>query len=182
MPTNPCSKSNTSEDSSFQFVVSDSGSELKRQLKLPSYYAKVFTSSDVSLLVLCLTSEGDIVGACSLSGMFHMAVLYIDEGYRRKGLGSRLFLETIRLARERGMSFLTGAVPPGHIPALRMDFKVGFKVIRHFKDFVLIMRPLNLRGRFTYFFFRSTFSLFPEFLLARLYDTGVDIIKKIASK
>lgn len=158
--------------------MSSGGPQVRDRLDFPDYYANVFTSPDVSLLVLCVTNNGNIIGGCSLSGKFDMAVLYIKEGYRRKGLGSRLFLETISIARERGDNFLAGAVPPWHVAALRMDFKVGFRVIKRFKDFILIMRPLNFKGEIAYAFLRTAFSLLPESILTKTYDIAVRIVRK----
>jgi len=166
------------KDSSLKFVVSSREQRVKAQLNFPYYYANVLTAPDVSLLVLCVTNNGNIVGGCSLSGKFHMAVLYIKEGYRRKGIATRLFLETIRIAREQGINFLTGAVPPWHIAALRMDFKVGFKVVKHFKDFILIIRPLNFKGEILYAFLRTAFSLLPDSMLTKTYSIAVRVLRE----
>lgn len=162
----------------FGFVACTTEPRVREKLDFPDYYSNVFTAPDVNLLVLCVTSDGAIVGGCSLSGRFNMAVLYIKEGYRGKGLATRLFLETIRIARERGDSFLTGAVPPWHVAAFRMDFKVGFRVVKRFKDFVLILRPLNLKGEIFYGFLSLLFSLLPDHFLTRVYDIAIGIEKK----
>ena len=162
----------------MKFVLSRGGPQVREQLDFPDYYANVFSSPSVSLLVLCVANNGRIVGGCSLSGKFNMAVLYIAEGYRRKGLGTQLFLETIRLAQERGMSFLSGAVPPGHIAALRIDFKVGFRLIKHFKDFTLVMRPINFKGELAYAFLHAIFSILPNSFVAKTYDIAIWTIKR----
>jgi len=166
------------ENSPLRFVVSSGGSRVREKLAFPDYYSNVLTASDVNLLVLCVTINGIVVGGCSLSGRFNMAVLYIREDYRGRGLATRLFRVTISIARERGDGFLTGAVPPWHVAAFGLDFKVGFRVIKRFKDFVLLLRPLNLKGEISYGFLRLVFSLLPDHFLTRAYNVVVGVEKK----
>lgn len=155
---------------------------VREQLKgFGSYYFKVFTSPSVSLLVLCMNDD-NVIAACSIGGTFNMAALCVKEGYHGQGIGTQTFKKAITLARKRGMNFFTGAVPPDNVAALRMDFKVGFKVIKRFEDFFLVMLPLNFKGKLTYTFLHLVSRLLPDPFVTKAYYTAVWIYKRTLSR
>jgi len=154
---------------------------VREQLKgFGSYYFKVFTSPSVSLLVLGLNDD-NVLAACSIAGTFNMAALVVRKGYRGQGIGTQTFRAAIAIARKQRLNFLSGATPPDNTPALRMDFKVGFRVVKRFEDFIFLMLPLNFKGELMYIFCRSVADIVPDAFVTRVYNLAVSIYKRTLS-
>lgn len=77
----------------------------------------------VAFMVVSL-SEGELPRQLSID------VLYVAEGYRRKGLGRRLLHHSQSFATEHGAAFVRLDVSAGNEPALSLYKAAGFAVTR----------------------------------------------------
>lgn len=152
----------------MKFVVGH-GKQLRNRLQtFPESYKKTFSSS--KLLVIFLMNDNNVVGACGIAKISNYVLVYLKEGYRGKGFGTKLEAKTIDVAREHGLDFLLEAIHLWNLPSLRVAHKVGYREIVRFGNYgyTIVMVPLSLKGEVIYVFLRTVFSLLPRTLLHQL--------------
>jgi len=153
---------------------------MKERLRdFPSYYAGVFSSPHMSIVV-CVTNNSDAVAACGIQSPFNYLLLYVKEGYRGRGLGTRVLEKTIYVARRRNLHFISLAVSLGNVPALRVYSKLGFRETVSFPGFKfkLMMLPLNIGGEIAYAFLHEVVSKIPETFLLQVVVFLMGVTKR----
>jgi len=80
------------------------------------------------------------------------------------------------------MSFITGTPDLNHVVSLHMLSELGFRVIRPFHDFVLMMLPLNFKGELAYAFLRKVSTIVPTPFETKIYDIAVSIYRGTVGK
>jgi len=149
----------------MKFIVG-SGEQLRDILEtFPEKYGNAFSSSKI--LVIGIMNNDDIAGACSISNVSHYLLVYVHEEYRNRGLGTKLEAKACEEARNRGLDFVARAVHLWNLPSLRVASKVGYREVVQFGDlgYVLMMIPLNVKGKLLYTFLHGVCSKFPRALL-----------------
>jgi RimJ/RimL family protein N-acetyltransferase len=134
----------------MRFIVG-SGQQLRNRLEtFPEKYRKTLASSKI--LVICVTSDNEVAGACSISKISNYGLSYIKESYRGRGLGTKCARIRIYAARRRGLGFVATAIHTWNLPMLRIASKLGYREVVRFRDFgyVLLMIPLNFKGELLY--------------------------------
>ena len=123
------------------------------------------------LLVVFIVNDNDAVAACGIRSIFNVLVLYVEEGYRGRGLGSEVLAKTIDVAQKRGLNFVTLSVSSDNITAFHLYSKCGFKEVAYLRkpNLILMMIPLNLKGRFVCEFLKDTCSFLPNLFLTRVH-------------
>jgi ribosomal protein S18 acetylase RimI-like enzyme len=101
-------------ESTRQFVLSNIANDIPQFVALSG--EEVIGWCDISLMRL----EGFI--HCGRLGMG------VCDGYRRLGIGTRLFEQTIRKTKEKGLERVELEVLASNIPAIRLYEKAGFVV------------------------------------------------------
>ncbi len=152
----------------MKFIVG-SGEQLRDKLEtFPKKYKDAFSSSQI--LVICVTSDNKVVGGCSIAKISNYALAYLKEEYRGRGLGTKLEAKTYSEARRRGLDFVAGAIHLWNLPALHVASKVGYREVVQFRDFgyVLMMIPLNVKGKLVYTFLHELCSRLPGSFLHRI--------------
>ena len=151
--------------SNVKFVVG-SGGEFREQLEaFPEKFQEAFSSSRI--LVIGVTSDNDVVGACGIAHVSNYALIFIHEQYRARGLGTRIEAKACAEAYRRGLGFVARAVHLWNVPSLRLASKVGYREVVRFKDFgyVLMMVPLNVKGKLMYTLLHEVCSRLPRAFL-----------------
>ena len=86
----------------------------------------------------CLTDKDNVIGTVALKKIDEYTVelkaLYLDSGYRGKGLGSRLMRKVIDDAKERGYKSIVLDSMSQYKDALRLYEKCGFKDTERYND------------------------------------------------
>ena len=160
----------------MKFILSD-GEQLRDRLEtFPEYYKNAL--SHCKILVVCLTNDNDVVGACGLSNISNYALAYVKEEYRGRGLGTKIEAKTYNEARKRGLSFVAGSISFDNVPALRVASKVGFRETMRLKTYgwVLLIIPFNFRGEIVYAFLRAICSKLPETFLYYIIRFSMSIV------
>ena len=82
-------------------------------------------------------ADGTIAGWCALSptsareaytGVVEVSI-YIDQGYRNRGIGTRLLRKLCEMSRERGYWCLYAAIFPINSASIELHKKCGFREI-----------------------------------------------------
>ena len=152
----------------MKFIVG-SGEQLRDRLEtFPEKYRNAFSSSQI--LVMGVMNNDDVVGACGISNVSNYALIYVQEKYRGKGLGTKLEGKACEEAHKRGLDFVARAVYLWNLPSLRVASKVGYREVVQFRDFgyVLMMIPLNVKGKLVYTFLHELCSRLPGSFLHRI--------------
>jgi ribosomal protein S18 acetylase RimI-like enzyme len=123
------------------------------------------------LLVVFVVNNNYAIAACGIRSIFNILVLYVEEGYRGRGFGSEVLAKTIDVAQNRGLNFITLSVSLDNITAFHLYSKFGFKEVACLEEpnLVLMMIPLNLKGRFVFEFLKDVCSLLPNLFLKRVH-------------
>ena len=123
------------------------------------------------LLVVLVDSKSDAVAACGIRSLFNVLVLYVEEAYRGRGLGTEVLAKTIDAAREHGLNFVTLSVASDNIAAYRIYSTQGFKELVHLRtpDLILMINPLNRKGWFVHEFLRRLCALLPNSFLTSVH-------------
>lgn len=110
-------------------------------------FAPEFASS--SLLVICANNDDRVAAACGIRGLLNTLVLYVGEGYRNRGIGSRTLSQTIKAARQRKLDFVTLSVSNDNQVAFGLYKGFGFREVLSLKrsSQILMMLPLTSLGR-----------------------------------
>jgi len=151
--------------SNVKFIVG-SGGEFREQLEaFPETFRDAFSSSKI--LVIGVTNDDDVVGACGIAHVSNYALIYIHEKHRARGLGTRIEAKACAEAHRRGLGFVARAVHLWNLPSLRLASKVGYREVVQFKDFgyVLMMIPLNAKGKLMYTLLHEVCSRLPTVFL-----------------
>lgn len=160
----------------MKFIVG-SGEQLKNRLEtFPQRVKDAFSSSKI--LVICVTNDDDVAGACSISKISNYAVTYLKEEYRGRGLGTRLARIRMHEARRRGLDFMASAIDIRNLPMLCVGSKVGYREIVRLRNFgyVLLMTPFTLKGELLYMFLRAVCSRLPETFLDRIILLSMSLV------
>jgi len=148
--------------STVKFVVG-SGEQLRERLEaFPEKFREAFSSSKI--LVIGVTDDDDVVGACGIAHVSNYALIFVEEHYRARGLGTRIEAKACAEAYRRGLGFVARAVHLWNVPSLRLASKVGYREVVRFKDFgyVLMMIPLNVKGKLMYTLLHEVCSRLPR--------------------
>jgi len=123
------------------------------------------------LLVVFVVNNNDAVAACGIRSIFNVLVLYVEEGYRGRGLGTEVLAKTIDVAHRRGFNFITLSVSSDNVSAFHLYSKCGFKEVAYLRkaNLILMIIPLNLKGRFVCEFSKDVCSLLPNLFLTRVH-------------
>ena len=160
----------------MKFIVG-SGEQLRNRLEtFPKMYKDAFSSSKI--LIICVTSDNDVAGACSIAKISNYALTYLKEEYRGRGLGTRLVRIRMHEARRRGLNFMASAIGLRNLPMLRVASKVGYREIVRLRNFgyVIIMIPFTLKGELMYIFLHAICSKLPETLLDHIIAFPMSIV------
>ena len=159
----------TVEGKTYMKFIVGSGQQLRNRLKMvPEKYRNAFASSKI--LVISVMNDDDVVGACGISNVSNYALIYVQEEYRNKGLGTQLEAKACEEARKRSLDFVARAVHIWNLPSLRVASKVGYREVVQFRDFgyVLMMIPLNVKGKLLYTFLHGVCCNLPRTFLHRI--------------
>lgn len=150
--------------------------------KFPAYFIEALLSSNI-LLVLCELDDNDTIAACGITGVSNYLVLYVEKGYRDRGIGAQILKVTIDAARKRGLSFVALAVSSNNTPAVHLYSKHGFRVFRFFRKFgfIVMMLPLTYKGELAYTFLHITCSTLPETVILHTIDFLMSVVRWIRS-
>lgn len=152
----------------MKFIVG-SGEQLRDRLEtFPEKYRNAFSLSKI--LVVGVMSNNDVVGACGISKVSNYVLIYVQEKYRGKGLGTKLEAKACEEAHKHSLDFVARAVHLWNLPSLRVASKVGYREVAQFRDFgyVLMIIPLNIKGKLVYTFLHGVCSKLPGSLLHRI--------------
>jgi len=153
----------------MRFILGN-GKQLKEKLQdFPSPWVNWLLAAKI--LVIGVIDE-NVVGAFGVRGALNMTTAYVREKYRGQGIGRQLFEKAIRVARERGIHFLTGEAFSENNKALHLCLESGSKVVKRVEErkTILLLWPLTSQGDFTYKLLRTIGSIVPGELLARITD------------
>ena len=132
-------------------------------------WSKIFRTSKICVLA---EDKRKIIGFCRVRGAFNTISWYVRREYRGKGLGLRLFMKMIDVARMENCSFLSASIGFGdfeNIRTKRFHWKLGFKNVAHIgKQSIMILPLRRTTGNFAFFLVSALFSLFPHELLVKL--------------
>jgi ribosomal protein S18 acetylase RimI-like enzyme len=131
--------------------------------------ASELTSS--GLLVVLVDNRNNAVAACGIRSRFNVLVLYVEESYRGRGLGTEVLVKTIDAARKHGLNFVTLSVSSDNVAAYRIYSTEGFKELVYLRkpDLILMINPLNRKGWFVYEFLKSLCALLPNSFLTSVH-------------
>jgi len=123
------------------------------------------------LLVVLVDRNGNAVAACGIRSLFNVLVLYVNEDYRRRGLGTEVLVKTLDAARKHGLNFVTLSVSSDNAAAYRIYSTQGFKELVHLRkpDLILMINPLNREGWFVYEFLKGLCALLPSSFLTSVH-------------
>ena len=153
----------TVEGKTYMRFIVGSGQQLRNRLEtFPEEYRNDFASSKI--LVICVTSDNEVVGACSILKISNYGLSYIKENYRGRGLGTKCARIRIHEARRRGLDFVATAIELRNLPMLRIASKVGYREVVRFRDFgyVLLIIPFNFKGELLYALLHGVCSKLPR--------------------
>jgi len=160
----------------MKFIVG-SGEQLRNRLEtFPKWYKDLFSSSKI--LVICVASDNDVAGACSIAKISNYALTYVKEEYRGRGLGTRLARIRMHEARRRGLGFMASTIGLRNLPMLRVGSKVGYREVVRLRNFgyVILMTPFTLKGELLYMFLRAVCSRLPETFLDRIIVLSMNLV------
>ena len=83
-------------------------------------------------VVIVAENEGSIIGLACITHYNRLSLLFIEESYRGKGIGSALMTVVIRILREKGEQYIALQSVSG---AVRFYRKFGFRRIRPAEEF-----------------------------------------------
>jgi len=163
----------------MKFIVSNWELLRDRREVFLERYKNGFSSSQV--LVICVTNDNEVVGACSISRISNYALIYVQEEYRGRGLGTKLEAKAVKEARKRGLDFVARAVYLWNLPSLRVASKVGYKEVVQLRDFgyVLLMIPFTLKGELLYAFLHGLCSKLPRTFLHAIVLVSMSVVELI---
>lgn len=148
------------------------GSQAREELaEFPLHFRTSFGLS--RMLVLCMTNDNRVAGACGIISLSNYIVVYVKEEYRRQGLGPQIFKKTIRAARSQGLSFILASAPTYRMPILYFLRSIaGFReiIVLDKSNYVILMRPLTDRGELLYAILRGICSKLPESVVSYSID------------
>ncbi len=103
-------------------------------------FAYLLDSSESVNLVAEVGEEivGFVIGSVerySNQEVGHVLSLNVSEGYRRKGIGSRLLCELERILSEDGVEVCYLEVRADNVSALRLYQKQGFEIVENLEDY-----------------------------------------------
>lgn len=179
MAHGPSRRNGESGDRKMRFLITRGGQLKERLRSFPSYYASVFSSAYMSIVV-CVTNNSDVVAACGILSPLNYLLLYVKEQYRGRGLGTRVLEKTIYVARRRNLNFINLAVSSGNVPALRIYSKLGFRETVSFPKFKfrLMMLPFNIEGEIAYAFLHEVVSKMPKTFLLQVIVFMMSVTKR----
>lgn len=147
----------------MKFIVSN-GEKFKGRLQnFP--WARNFLSSKILVVGM---NDGSIIATCGVRSLLNILTLYVGEGYRGQGIGSRMLRKTIEVAQKRNLSFIVLSVLLDNMPAFHLYLKFGFKEIVRFDKFIVMMFPLTTRGEMAYGFLSLISSKLPNIFIAHV--------------
>jgi len=163
----------------MKFIVSNWELLRDRREVFLERYKNGFSSSQV--LVICVANDNEVVGACSISRISNYALIYVQEEYRGRGLGTKLEAKAVKEARKRGLDFVARAVHLWNLPSLRVASKVGYKEVVQLRDFgyVLLMIPFTLKGELLYAFLHGLCSKLPRTFLHAIVLVSMSVVELI---
>lgn len=153
--------------SQIKFVVHD-GKALKDQLAgFPN--SKFLLSS--KLLVLGELNNNATIAVCGIRSSMNVLSVHVKEDFRAQRVGTRIVQETLNVARKKGLNFVTLTASVDNMPAMRLFFRVGFRKIACIKKrgLMVMMLPINPKGKSLFVFWRVVGSLLPDKLMTRVH-------------
>jgi len=163
----------------MKFILGN-GELLRNRLEtFPERYKNGFSSSQI--LVICVTNDNEVVGACGISKISNYALAYLKEKYRGRGLGTKLEGKTYSEARKHGLDFVAGAIHLWNLPARRVASKVGYREVVQLRDFgyVLLMIPFTFKGELLYAFLHALCSKLPRTFLHAIVLVSMSVVESI---
>jgi len=132
-------------------------------------FASSFVPSE--LLVVCIDDADRIVGVCGVRSWLNIAVSYVREDYRGRGIGSRQLKIAIEVAEKRPPYFVTGTVSSENAVALHVNRKLGFKEVLFLKKsrLILMVTCRTRMGRLACAFFCLIGLLLPNNFLSYVH-------------
>jgi len=127
--------------------------------------------ASAGLLVVLVDSDSNAVAACGIRSLFNVLVLYVQESYRGRGLGTEVLVKTLDAARKHGLNFVTLSVSSDNVAAYRIYSTQGFRELVHLRkpDLILMINPLNRKGWVVYEFLKGLCALLPNSFLASVH-------------
>jgi GNAT superfamily N-acetyltransferase len=149
--------------------LSGDGKQLRKRVQGFPLASELASSK---LLVVFVVNDNDVVAACGIRSLFNVLVLHVEEGYRGRGLGTQVLTKTIDVAQKRELNFITLSVSSDNIVAFHLYSKCGFKETAYLRkpNLILMMIPLNRKGRFVYEFLKDVCFLLPNSFLTRVHE------------
>lgn len=163
----------------MKFILGN-GELLRNRLEtFPERYKNGFSSSQI--LAICVTNNNEVVGACGISKISNYALIYVQEEYRGRGLGTKLEAKACEETRKRGLDFVARAVYLWNLPSLRVASKVGYREVVQLRDFgyVLLMIPFTLKGELLYAFLHGLCSKLPRTFLHAIVLVSMSVVELI---
>lgn len=152
----------------MKFVIGSREGLAGKLKNFSSYYIEVFSSPNLSLLVFCAEDDDNIVAACSIGGAFNLCATFVKDQYRGQGIATQTFEKMISEARKRGINFITGTPDSDHVVILHILYKLGFRPVVSFREFILVVLPLSFKGELLYGFLRVICSIVPTAFLENI--------------
>lgn len=121
--------------------------------------------------------DNKIIGAGGMGGIFNIPSLQINKEHQGKGIGKILLEDTIKEAKKRGFSYISGSRDPENSMAIKLHDFFGFKkVFRvHYSPGMIrdvIILELCPRGNIIQKLLRIFNTLFGTMVLAILLKIG----------
>lgn len=121
------------------------------------------------LLVLAVT-DNKTFAAYGIRGILNLTSLYVEEGYRHRGMGREIRKIAFDQARKQGIHFLTGEVTLQLLSSkygLILFSKFRCRVVKRLRKrkSALVVFPLTPKGDLVYVFLRIAFSFVPNAFL-----------------
>ena len=121
--------------------------------------------------------DGKMIGAGGMGGLFNIPSLQISKELQGKGIGKILLDTTIKEAKRRGFSYISGSRNPENTRAIKLHDYFGFKIVfrAHYNSemvrdvIILVLRP---RGKIIGRILRIFNTIIGNILLAILLKIG----------
>ncbi len=125
------------------------------------------------LLVVGVKNETTVVAACGIRSVLNILVLYVEKGFRSRGVGAQVLKATIDSAGKRKLHFVTLSVSPTNAAAVYLYLQAGFRqiVVLEKPQLAIMVLPLTFVGKLAEIIFRLG-SRLPNTMLAYVH-TGL---------
>jgi GNAT superfamily N-acetyltransferase len=150
----------------MRFFIETPERSRERLQSFPEYFQRGFLSAR-KLFLLGLSDDGETIAACGISNLSNYLLIYVNEEWQGKGVGTKILGRTISISQRRGINFIALAVRPNNLPALRLYHKFDFREVVNLKEFgfILMIRPFTLKGEIVYGLSRAVCLVIPKSIL-----------------